>query len=186
MQIAMIAKKGGVGKTTLCILLHEAIRQTGQRVAVRDFDAQGSATKALKRFGGTAEIPGEKYDVLLIDSPPSLTMSATAAAVSAANIILIPTSPSPADVWEAGETAVFAQGKNAKAIVRIVLNRTRMGTLLTEAAPASLKDLSAAVLTASITDRQSYQHALLGGWSALDAKAKIEMFQFTVAVTSLR
>jgi chromosome partitioning protein len=96
MQIAVIAKKGGVGKTTLCILLHEAIRQTGQRVAVRDFDAQGSATKALKRFGGTAEVPGEKYDVLLIDSPPSLTMSATAAAVSAAQIILIPTSPSPA------------------------------------------------------------------------------------------
>jgi hypothetical protein len=30
-------KKGGVGKTTLCILLHEAIRQTGQRIAVRDF-----------------------------------------------------------------------------------------------------------------------------------------------------
>src|SRR5271165_897708 len=161
MQIAVIAKKGGVGKTTLCILLHEAIRQTGQRVAVRDFDAQGSATKALKRFGGTAEIPGEKYDVLLIDSPPSLTMSATAA-------------------------AAFAQGKNGNAIVRIVLNRTRTGTLLTEAAPASLKDVSAAVLTASITDRQSYQHALLGGWSALDAKAKIEMFQFTVAVTSLR
>jgi chromosome partitioning protein len=161
MQIAVIAKKGGVGKTTLCILLHEAIRQTGQRVAIRDFDAQGSATKALKRFGGTAEIPGEKYDVLLIDSPPSLTMSVTAAAVSAANIILIPTSPSPADVWEAGETAGFAQAKNSNAIVRLVLNRTRSGTLLTEAAPASLKDVSAAVLTASIADRQSYQHALL-------------------------
>jgi len=37
---------------------------------VATFDAQGSATKALKRFGGTAEIPGEKYDVLLIDSLP--------------------------------------------------------------------------------------------------------------------
>jgi chromosome partitioning protein len=178
MQIAVIAKKGGVGKTTLCILLHEAIRQTGQRVAVRDFDAQ------LKRFGGTAEVPREKYDVLFIDSPPSLTMGATAAAVSAANIILVPTSPSPADVWEAGETAAFAQGKNANAIVRLVLNRTRRnGTLLTKAAPASLKlkDVSAAVLTASIADRQCYQHALLGGWSALDAKAKMEMFQFTVA-----
>jgi len=52
-------------------------------------------------------------------------MSATAAAVSAANIILIPTSPAPADVWEAGETAAFAQGKNGNAVVRIVLNRTR-------------------------------------------------------------
>jgi cellulose biosynthesis protein BcsQ len=52
MRIAVIAKKGGVGKTTLCILLHEALRQTGQQVAVRDFDAQGSATKALSEAGG--------------------------------------------------------------------------------------------------------------------------------------
>jgi chromosome partitioning protein len=66
MRIAVIAKKGGAGKTTLCILLHEALRQTGQRVAVRDFDAQGSATKALRMFGGTTETPGEEYDVLLI------------------------------------------------------------------------------------------------------------------------
>jgi chromosome partitioning protein len=52
MQIAVIAKKGGVGKTTLCILLHEAIRQTGQRVAVRDFDAQGSARRLLNDSAG--------------------------------------------------------------------------------------------------------------------------------------
>jgi chromosome partitioning protein len=93
MQIALVQKKGGSGKTTLCILLHEAIRQTGQRVAVRDYDAQGSATKALSWFGGTAQVLGQKYDVL-IDTPPSLTMTATAAAVTAADIILIQTSPS--------------------------------------------------------------------------------------------
>src|SRR4029077_2646298 len=105
----------------------------------------------------------------------------------AATIVLIPTSPSPADVWEAGETAAFAKSKNAKAIIRLVLNRTRSGTLLTEAAPASLRDdVPATVLSASIADRQSYQHALLGGWGALDTKAKLEMLQFTVAVSSLR
>ena len=75
MKIALVAKKGGVGKTTLCLLLHEAIRQTGQTVAVRDYDAQGSATKALGRFGGTKEKPGGTYDVLLIDTPPCLTIS---------------------------------------------------------------------------------------------------------------
>jgi hypothetical protein len=46
--------------------------------------------------------------------------------------------------------------------------------------------MPAGILTASIADRQSYQHALLGGWSALDSKAKIELYQFTVAVTSLQ
>jgi Mrp family chromosome partitioning ATPase len=37
-KIALIANKGGVGKTTLCLLLHEAFRQAGHAVAVRDLD----------------------------------------------------------------------------------------------------------------------------------------------------
>ena len=186
MKIALVAKKGGVGKTTLCLLLHEAFRQTGQTVAVRDYDAQGSASKALTRFGGTREIPGEQYQILLIDTPPSLTLAATASAVKEAHLILIPTSPSPADIWEADEAARFALAKNPKALVRIVLNRTRSGTLLTEAAAESLKDVSAPILAVTIGDRQSYQHVMLGGWPALDAKAEKEIFQFTVAVSSLR
>ena len=186
MKIALVAKKGGVGKTTLCLLLHEAIRQTGQTVAVRDYDAQGSASKALQRFGGTKEAPGGEYDVLLIDTPPSLTLPATAAAVTAADIILIPTSPSPVDVWEADEAARFARSKNRKAIIRVVLNRTRTGTLLTEAIHQSLGTVAEPILSVTLADRQSYQHAVLGGWEALDPKAEKEMFQFTVAVTSLR
>jgi chromosome partitioning protein len=186
MKIALVAKKGGVGKTTLCLLLHEAIRQTGQTVAVRDYDAQGSASKALARFGGTREKPGDEYNVLLIDTPPSLTLAATAAAVSDADVVLIPTSPSPVDVWEADEAARFARSKNKKAIIRIVLNRTKTGTLLTDAVHQSLGSVAEAVLPVTLADRQSYQHATLGGWDALDPKAEKEMFQLTVAVTSLR
>lgn len=185
MKIALIAKKGGVGKTTLCLLLHEALRQTGQTVAVRDYDAQGSASKALSHMGGTRETPGQTYQHLLIDTPPSLTLPATAAAASAAGVILIPTSPSPVDIWEADEAARFAVGKNPNAIVRIVLNRTRTGTLLTDAVHESLNGTSVPILGVTLGDRQSYQHALVGGWSYLDPKAEKEMFQFTLAVTSL-
>jgi chromosome partitioning protein len=186
MKIALIAKKGGVGKTTLCILLHEAIKQTGQTVAVRDYDAQGSASKALEKISGTRETPGTASHVLLIDTPPSLTLPATAAAVIDAQVILIPTSPSPLDMWEAEEAAAFAKAKNPKAAIRIVLNRTRAKTVLTEAAPGNLEKLSAEILPTTLADRQSYQHALLGGWAALDSKAQTELFQFTIAVTSLR
>lgn len=186
MKIALIAKKGGVGKTTLCILLHEAIKQTGQSVAVRDYDAQGSSSKSLARIDGNRETPGADLNVLLIDTPPSLTLAATAAAVLEAEIILIPTSPSPLDIWEAEEAARFAEQKNPKAAVRIVINRTKTGTLLTDAAQASLGGISTSILPVTLADRQSYQHALLGGWNALDSKAQKELFQFTIAVTSLR
>jgi chromosome partitioning protein len=188
----LIAKKGGVGKTTICLLLHEALRQTGQSVAVRDFDAQGTATKALARFGGTRAREGQAYDHLLIDTPPSLSFTAprspvvlAGAASREANLILIPTSPSPADVWEADDTARFARTQNPTAIIRIVLNRVKAGTLLTGAAEESLKGTSEPVLPMALADRQSYQHALLKGWASLDPKAVTEVLQFTVAITSL-
>ena len=67
MNIALIANKGGVGKSTLCLLVHEAIRQANDgSVAVRDVDnLQGTSTKALASFGGTREQPGQRYDHLL-------------------------------------------------------------------------------------------------------------------------
>lgn len=186
MKIAIIAKKGGVGKTTLCILLHEALKQTGQSVAVRDYDSQGSASKSLARINGTRETPGAKYDILLIDTPPSLTLPATPAAVSEAQIILIPTSPSPLDLWEAEEAAQFSRSKNPKAVIRFVLNKIKTNTILADSAASQLSQLSAPVLTTSLVDRQSYQHASLTGWDSLDTKAQTELLQFTVAVTSLR
>jgi chromosome partitioning protein len=185
MKIALISKKGGVGKTTLAVLLHEALKQTGTSVAVRDYDAQGSATKALARINGTREVQGKKVDVLLIDTPPSLTLPATPAAVAVADIVLIPTSPSPMDLWEAEETAAFAKAKNPKAIVRIVLNKTRAGTLLTSGVKTALGN-TVPVLPMALGDRQAYQQLLLGGWEMLDTQAAKELLQLTVAVTSLR
>lgn len=186
MKIALVAKKGGVGKTTLCVLLHEAIRQTGQTVAIRDYDAQGSASKALARFGGTREQPGESYQVVLIDTPPSLTLPVTAAAVLDANVVLIPTTPSPPDVWEADEAARFARAKNPSAIVRIILNRTKKGTILTDAVTESLNGISVPILPVTLAERQSYQHVMLAGCNALDTKATNELFRLTVAITALR
>lgn len=192
MKIALLGKKGGTGKSSICLLLHEALRQTGQTVAVRDYDSQGTATKALARFGGTRAQDGQAYDQLLIDTPPSLTFKAAeapaaiaAAAAHEANVILIPTSPSPADIWEADETARFARTKNGSAAIRIVLNRVRAGTLLSGAVEETLKGTAEPVLPVGLADRQSYQHALLKGWAALDPKAVTEVLQFTVAVTSL-
>lgn len=186
MKIAIIAKKGGVGKTTLCILLHEALKQTGQSVAVRDYDSQGSATKSLVRIKGNREVPGKACDILLIDTPPSLTLPATPAAVLEAGIILIPTSPSPLDLWEAEEAAQFARAKNPTAVIRFVLNKVKMNTILADTAAGQLGQLSCPVLPTTLVDRQSYQHASLNGWNSLDTKAQTELLQFTVAVTSLR
>jgi len=47
------------------------------------------------------------YDALLYDTPPNLEHVATGYAVQHADIALVVTSPSPADIWEAEETLRF-------------------------------------------------------------------------------
>jgi chromosome partitioning protein len=185
MKIALVAKKGGVGKTTLCLLLYEAFKRAERTVAVRDYDAQGSASKALDAFGGQKESPGQTYDILIIDTPPSLSAPATAAAVTEANIILVPTTPTPLDLWEADEAAVFARERNQTAKIRVVLNRSQRGTLLTQAFAQSAGALSAKPLNAALSHRQAFAQAAVLGWQALDKSAKEELLELAWLVTNL-
>ena len=186
MKIALIANKGGVGKTTLCLLLHEALRQAGRSAAVRDLDnLQGTASKALAAFGGTRKQPSHSYEHLLMDAPPALAPPASAAAATTAEVILIPATPSPADIWEAHKAVEFAQRKNPWAALRVIVNRLRAGTLLTGALEESLEGVGAPLLPARLAERQCYQHLLLTGWPALDPKAAQEARPFSAAVLQL-
>jgi hypothetical protein len=52
MIITVLAKKGGAGKSSVCVLLHEALKRAGKTVAVRDWDAQGTSNKSLDLIDG--------------------------------------------------------------------------------------------------------------------------------------
>jgi len=78
MTITLLAKKGGVGKSTVCLLLHEAFKKAGKTVAIQDWDAQGTSSKALAFVDGQRAEPNGNHDILLIDTPPNLEHHATA------------------------------------------------------------------------------------------------------------
>jgi len=185
MQIALFAKKGGVGKSTLSLLLYESFRHAGKSVAIRDWDAQGTSTKALQLLGGHSAEVGEEYDILIYDTPPSLDHTATGYAIQHADIALIVTSPSPADLWEANEAAQFARAKNKKALVRLVFNKVRKGTVLGRLVEDSAKQISVPALTPMLSARECYQHAVGRGWKALDNAARTEVLELTVALLAL-
>jgi cellulose biosynthesis protein BcsQ len=52
LNITLIGKKGGVGKTNTSLMLYEAFRQAGKTVYVQDWDSQGTITKALELIIG--------------------------------------------------------------------------------------------------------------------------------------
>ena len=182
MNIALLAKKGGVGKSTLSLLLHESFRHAGKSVAIRDWDVQGTSNKALTLIGGTSAEAKKNYDVLIYDTPPNLDHLATGYAVQHSDIVLVIASPSPADIWEADEAARFARAKNKKALVRLVFNKVRKGTVLARLVQDSAKQVSIPALPTMLHQRECYQHALGKGWAALDTAAREEVLELTVAL----
>lgn len=105
LKIALIAQKGGTGKTTLARCLAVAFERSGQSAAIIDLDPQASAALWGKRRGGdsppeviptvlplladTLKAAAEVVEVVLIDTPPKSADAAIAAA-KAADIVLIP------------------------------------------------------------------------------------------------
>src|SRR5580692_9573754 len=151
MNITLLAKKGGVGKSTVSLLLYEAFRQAGKTVDIHDWDAQGTSTKALELINGHKSEPNRKADITIYDTPPSLEHTATATAVRSADIVLVVTSPSPADIWEADDAVVFAQGKNPKAYVRVIFNKVRRSTVLGRLVDQSAKQVRVPTLPVTLS-----------------------------------
>lgn len=106
--IAVVAEKGGVGKTTLSLSLAVAAAQAGRRVAVIDTDPQATAAKWTDRR--EAEMPWvvathaarlsaaldqareQGVDFVVIDTPPHSGADATEAA-RRADVVLVPVEP---------------------------------------------------------------------------------------------
>ena len=184
MNITLLAKKGGVGKSTLSLLLYEAFRQAGKSVSIHDWDAQGTSSKALELILGDVPAPSGKTDIVIYDTPPSLEHNATATAVRAADIVLVVTSPSPADIWEADDAVRFVKAKNSAAKIRVIFNKVRKATVLGRLVDESAKQLSVPVLSVTLSARECYQHAVAQGWKALDGAARQEVLQLIVALLS--
>ena len=186
MNITLLAKKGGVGKSTLSILLYEAFRQAGKTVSVHDWDAQGTSSKAMELINGQKPEINRKADITIYDTPPNLEHTATATAVRSADIALIVTSPSPADVWEAEEAVRFVQSRNPNAAVRVVFNKVRKTTVLGRLVGESAKLVSVPALPVTLSARECYQHAVAQGWKALDSPAREEVLHLAVALLSIK
>jgi chromosome partitioning protein len=185
MNLGVIAKKGGVGKSTVSLTLYEAFRQAGKVVRIKDWDAQGTSSKALRLIQAAKPETRLKPDIIIWDTPPNLEHAATATAIRSADLVLVITTPAPADLWEAQEAVEFAQSRNEKAAIRLVFNKVRKSTILGRLVDESAKQVAVPSLPVMLNYRECYQHAIGQGWKALDSAAREEVLQFAVALLSL-
>lgn len=106
--VAVVAEKGGVGKTTLSLALAVAAVQAGRKVAVLDLDPQATAaqwtdrrtpefpwvvaTPATRLKAAIENAKGQGVDFLVVDTPPHAGTDAVEAA-RCADLVLVPMEP---------------------------------------------------------------------------------------------
>lgn len=184
--IALAASKGGVGKTTLSAALAVEAARSG-RVAILDTDPQQSlarwheirASEADGRSSLTLINPGKyvdetarriarDFDWVLIDTPPALILTIEAA-IRGADLVVVPTRPSPLDV-ESIDPVVELCEEHARPLV-FVLTQTVARSTMTEGARRFLASRGA-VLDIEIVSRQIHAGAMLRGLSAAEVEPK--------------
>jgi chromosome partitioning protein len=191
--IALIAQKGGVGKTTLAINLAVA---SGLRTAIFDLDQQESAAIWADRrksdqphvefiterrlHEGLKAAERGAFDLSIIDTPPAAGPQAFTAA-QAADLILIPCRPSLVDLDAIRRTAQLVKSAAVPAFVVFNAAPHSATTLLEDArAIAHEAGLSAAPIV--LRERSAYRASWPLGKAVVetepDSKAAQEIREF--------
>jgi chromosome partitioning protein len=130
--IAVVGRKGGIGKTTLSVHLAGELAARGRRIHLVDADPQGSAAQwaapgnlrlPVKHLPVTVEnlkpwvgqVRKLAAEILILDCPPHLD-AALGAALGLADLALLPCGPSGLDMMAMGEVlAVVRQARAHRA-----------------------------------------------------------------------
>jgi chromosome partitioning protein len=183
--ITVATQKGGSGKSTLAAHLSVAFAQMGYSTMLFDTDPQGTCShwhaQRKKDDIGLIATSGwrltrdlamarEANDIIIIDTPPHAEMDIKVS-TRAADLVLIPLQPSPADIWSVKETFNTVAGESRNALV--VLNRAVFRANITTETKQKLAALEVPVAQTEIGSRVLFAASMETGMTVLDGFANI-------------
>lgn len=185
MIITIAQQKGGAGKTTLAAQLAVVLMSMGRTVATVDTDPQGSLTRwaevrreqlgeedALTHYQASGwrterqvrEL-ADDFQYVIIDSPPHAETGARLV-IRAADMILVPTQPSPLDVWATQATLALAEAEGKPAL--IVANRVPPRSNTAEDIVNNLDRLGAPAARVRLGQRIAFVESMLNGRGVIE------------------
>ena len=175
--LALIAQKGGTGKTTLALSLAVAAEAAGLSVLVVDLDPQASACRwgdrrvtnspavidaqPARLAAALAKAAQAGVDLAIVDTPARVEQAALEAA-KAADLVLIPCKPSILDIETVRTTAELVQGRSRQAPL-VVLNAVPAQGSRHEQAAEAVTGIGLSVVPATIGQRVAFEYATQAG-----------------------
>jgi len=187
--IALAGQKGGIGKTTVSILLACELYARGREVAILDADPQGSSlgfaqAAAEKNLAHpdvypmathTLHLPDNKdmqrarrsHDILIIDCPPKHD-SVQVSALMACDLALFPCGPSTPDIWGMSHSAGLlrrCRKLRPEMDAAVVLTRLPQHTVIARQAKMVFTTFEIPALQANLSRLVSYEEFMDTGQS---------------------
>jgi chromosome partitioning protein len=187
--VTIAQQKGGAGKTTLLVQLATALAALGERVAIVDIDPQASLTGWMRireheardaaelrfsmvggwRLGVELDRLRREVGTILVDTPPHAESEAKAA-IRAADLVLVPVQPSPADLWATRGTLDLAHKEGRAAA--LVLNRVPPRGRAVEEAGAQIERHGWPVMATRLGNRQGFVTSFGRGLGIVEAEPR--------------
>ncbi|MEO0441694.1 MAG: ParA family protein [Pseudomonadota bacterium] len=179
--LAMASQKGGSGKTTLSGHLAVQAQLAGAGpVVLIDIDPQGSladwwnereaelpafAQTTVSRLAADLQILRQQgFKLAVIDTPPAITM-AIQSVISVAELIVIPTRPSPHDLRAVGATVDLCE-RAGKPLLFVVNGATPKAKITSEAAVALSQHGTVAPVT--VHHRTDFAGSMIDGRTVME------------------
>lgn len=202
--LAILNQKGGSGKTTISTNLAVALQRDGAKVVLVDADPQGSSRDWNEANGGDLipvvgldretlpkdlQVITNTYDWIVIDGAPQIA-KLSAAAVKAADIVLIPVQPSPYDIWACADLVDIIKARqqvtDGMPKAAFVISRAIKNTRLAGDVAQALEDYGLPVFTALTTQRVVYPTSAAAGQTVFSEKDEEAMKEMEAVKNELK
>lgn len=195
---AVIAQKGGSGKTTLSLHIAIALAQHDCAVELLDVDPQSSAYRwavqrkdlppratpivAAQIFDQLERIRHRSTDIVVVDTSPRADRDSLIVA-SAADLIIVPVRPSALDMPAVQDTLDLLDKAGCLHKAVLILNAVAASTNEGDLASAYLKKSGVELCPFWIGERADFRHSLLSGQGVTEASPGTKAAKEIVSAT---
>lgn len=190
--LAILNQKGGAGKTTVCTNLAVELMQRGYTVTILDTDPQRTASKWNAMRDAEQQLPifqvieastlvsnaraqDKVFDVVLIDGA-AVVQDPMAAAIKAADAVIIPCMPSMKDLWGTTGVVDIIQARHTVTDgipkAAFLVNNAEKGRKFTSGLTERLLEMGLPVFDTHVHHYEDYKSTDFDGLGAVELAAK--------------